>query len=181
MPNNLTNQPMYLGPSGDPETFNEPTLLYPGQLGSKFTLQPQGGPQRGKTYQLVHTDSTMTVAPFSGATAWWADKAAFKVTTSPTALGRGAVAGVFRTAVVPGRYCFIQTKGLSPAVKFIDLVTSAPDATGKFVIPSATAGKADCLTAGTAATYPQLGRSASAYNAADATADVDLDVPEYSV
>ncbi len=51
-------------------------------------------------------------------------------------------------------------------------------ATGKLVIPSATNGKADCLAAGSAATYPVLGYSAGAMNLGDNSAVVDLDVPE---
>jgi hypothetical protein len=50
-------------------------------------------------------------------------------------------------------------------------------ATGLFVIPSATAGKADCLAAASAATYPVLGLSASVMDP-NAEGIVDLDVPE---
>ena len=182
MPYNIRQQPIYI-PTGDPETVNEPSLQYPGQLGMHATVQ-QPGPRtaagaedgRAKTYQLVRTDSTMTVAPFRGAVAFWADKTQYLVTTTVTALGRGRVAGVFQNAISPGNYGFIQTQG--PAtVKFIDGVTAAPTVAGLHVIPSATAGKADCLAAGTAATYPLLGVSSGAYNAAAAEAVVDLDVP----
>ena len=106
---------------------------------------------------------------------WWSNQAVYRVTTTVTALGRGRVAGVFKNAVTPGNYCCVQQSGIS-VVKFIDAVTSAPDATGKIVIPSSTNAKADCLAAGTAATYPVLGRSAGTYNAAAAECLVDLDV-----
>lgn len=169
--------------SGDPEQENETTLQYKGQLGMRFTVvqpsrsAPGAEAGRSKTYQLVQTDSTMTVAPFTGAVAWWADKTAYKVTTSPTALGRGRIAGVFQNAITPGNYGCVQTEG--PAtVKFVDAPTATPSVAGLFVIPSATAGKADCLAAASAATYPALGTSAGTYDAANAQAVVDLDVPQ---
>lgn len=182
MPNRWEMPPVFLR-SGDPESENEATLQYKGQLGMRFTvIQPTrsaAGAESGrsKTYQLIQTDSTMSVAPFVGAVAWWADKTKYMVTTSPTALGRGRIAGVFQNAITSGYYGCVQTEG--PAtVKFIDAVAVAPSAVGLFVIPSATAGKADTLAAGTAASYPALGVTAGAYNAAEATAVVELDVPQ---
>lgn len=183
MSNNIRNQPLYLQ-SGDPESENVATLLYPGMLGGRTTIKQPGGPGaaaaeafRFKTYQLVQTDSSMSVSPFIGAVAWWSDKTKYLVTTSPTALGRGRIAGVFQNAITAGNYGCIQTQG--PAiVKFVDAPTAAPSAAGLFVIPSATAGKADCIAAGTATTYPALGFSAQAILGADSTAIVDLDVPE---
>ena len=169
--------------TGDPETVNDSTPQYKGQVGMRVTvIQPtraavgaESG--RSKTYQYVQTDSTMSVAPFPGAVAWWADKTKYMTTTSPTALGRGRIAGVYQNAITPGYYGFVQTEG--PAtVKFIDAVAAAPTVAGLFVIPSATAGKADTLAAGTAATYPTLGVTAGVYDAAQALAVVDLDVPQ---
>lgn len=183
MPNNITQQPFYF-PTGDPETTDEVSWPYPGQVGMRTTVA-QPGPRtaagaeagRSKTYQLVRTDSTMTVAPFVGAVAWWSDKTQYLVTTTVTTLGRGRVAGVFQNAITKGNYGFIQTQG--PAtVKFTDSTTATPDATGQFVIPSATAGKADCLAAGSAATYPPLGLSAGSFNAGAREGIVDLNVPE---
>lgn len=168
--------------SGDPETENTPTLQYPGLLGSRvYIKQPnrsQAGAEAGrdKGYQLIRTDSTMTVAPFQGAVAWWSDKTQYLVTTTVTTLGRGRVAGVFQNAIGLGNYGYIQIEG--PAtVKFIDAVAAAPTIAGLFVIPSATNGKADTLAAGTAATYPTLGVTAGAYDATNALGVVDLDVP----
>lgn len=182
MPNRWDMPPVYLQ-SGDPEQENVASLWAPGTLGARFTvIQPTRSPAgaedgRSKTYQLIKTDSTMTVAPFKGAVAWWADKTQYLVTTTVTTLGRGRVAGVFQNAITPGNFGCMQTHG--PAtVKFVDAVTAQPTVAGLIVIPSATNGKADCLAAGSAATYPILGYSAGAYNAADATAVVDLDVPE---
>lgn len=185
MPNRFDNPAHYLE-SGDPERESSAVLAYPGQLGHRFTViqptrvAPGVEEGRAKTYQRVRTDSTMTVAPFKGAVAWWADQAQYLVTTTVTALGRGRVAGVFQNLptfpITAGHYTCIQVGGPG-IVKFVDAVTSTPDATGKLVIPSATNGKADCLGAGSAATYPILGRSAGTYDVLNAECVVDLDVP----
>jgi len=185
-PNSWFSQPMFL-PGGNPDTFNEPTLPYPGQLGNRFEIinPPRQASDatdaseegRAKGYQLVGTDSTMAVAPYDGATAWWANQAAYRVTTTVTTLGRGRVAGVFKMAVTAGNFCCIGIKG-PHNVKFVDAPVSAPDATGKLVIPSATNSKADCLAAGSAATYPIMGRSIGALQGGTAVALVDLDIPD---
>jgi hypothetical protein len=184
MSNNFGGQQAAWSPTGDPETLNEPVIpnALRGQLGIHVQVKdpgPAGSPgavvSRDKQYQLVKTDSTMTVGPFRGAVAWWSNKATYLVTTTVTTIGRGAVAGIFGNAVTPGNYCYIQTNG--PAtVKYIDTPASAPLATRLFVIPSSTNAKADCLAAGTAPSYPILGYSASV-QASDATGVVDLDVP----
>lgn len=169
--------------SGDPETENTPTLQYPGLLGARYvTKQPHRSAAgvedgRSKGYQLIQTDSTMTVSPYRGAVAWWADKTKYLVTTSVTALGRGRIAGVFQNAIDKGNYGFVQIEG--PATtKLIDAPTAVPTAAGFFVIPSATDGKADVLAAGSASTYPSLGVTAGALNVGDNTVVVDLDVPQ---
>lgn len=184
MPNSFGNQPVWYASGNDAESVNEATWPYPGQIGTKHTVKqpgPGGTPGaedgRDKTYQLVQVDSTATVAPYRGAVAWWSDKTTYKVTTLVATLGRGRIAGVFQNAIGLGNYGYIQTQG--PAtVKFTDTVTATPDATGQFVIPSSTNAKADCLAAGSAATYPVLGLSAGSFNAASREGIVDLDVPE---
>lgn len=184
MANNIRNQPMYLV-SGDPNSENNPSLLYPGMLGSRMTVKEPGPPGspgavnfRSKTYQLVQVDSAATTAPYASAVAWWSDKTKYLVTTSPTTLGRGRVAGVFVNAIGLGNFGCIQTQGPC-TTKFIDAVVVANvTAAGNFVIPSATAGKADVIAAGTAPTYPPLGLTAGLLSGGDSTAVVDLDVPE---
>ena len=184
MPNNNFNQTTPFLQSGDPTTENTPTLAYKGQLGIRFTvINPTRGSAsasdpftRPKTFQLVGTDSTMSVAPYKGAVAWWADKTKYQVTTSATKLGRGRIAGVFCTTITPGNFGCVQVGGPG-TVKYVDSPTATPDATGKIVIPSATDGKADCLAANTAATYPQLGYSAGTVNVGDNTGPIDLDIP----
>lgn len=188
-PNGWFSQPVYI-PGGDPEAMNEPSLLYPGQLGIRFSYinPPRSIPadsqtlatgEEGlpKTFKLVKTDSTMSVAPYDGAVAWFSDQANNVVTTTVTTLGRGRVAGVFKNSVTPGYYTCVQVKGKGK-VKFVDTPTAAPSAAGLFVIPSATNGKADCLAAGSAATYPPIGRSAGALQGGTSEAIVDIDVPE---
>lgn len=180
-----SNQAVYLQ-SGDPERESNPTLAYPGQLGMRFTTrQPHraaAGAEEGrsKTYQIVKTDSTMTVAPFKGAVAWWADKTQYLVTTTVTALGRGRIAGVFQNLpaypITRGHYTCIQTGG--PGItKFVDGAAITANS-GQFVIPSATNGKADIIAAGTAATYPVLGVIAGTLDASAMECIVDLDVPQ---
>lgn len=190
-PSGWFSQPVFL-PGGDPEAMNEPTLAYPGQLGIRFSftnpLRTIPAAESGdlvtgqaglpKSFKLVKTDSSMAVAPYRGAVAWFADQVQNLVTTSVTKLGRGRIAGVFQNSVTPGNFTCIQVKGKSP-VKFIDAVVIANvAAAGNLVIPSATDSKADVLAAGTAATYPILGRTAGTIQGGSSSAIVDLDVPE---
>jgi hypothetical protein len=164
--------------SGDPATVDDSRLAYPGSLGGMYTDRD------GDQWQYVQGDSGMSVAPFPGATLWWADKPNFKVTTAAT--NRGMRAGVLPVFDRQGNRCasktrgnyFFIAKGGRHTIKFVDAVTSAPDATGKFVTPSATAGKANCLAAGTAPDYPPIGRSAGAYDAVNAEALVDVSIDD---
>lgn len=184
MSNNLRNQPMYIQ-SGNLEAENiniagGATDPYPGTLGSEITvntLTGATGKQPGRTYKRIQVDSAATVAPFPGAVAWWSNKVTSLVTTSPTTLGRGRVAGIFRNAIGLGNIGFIQRAGPSQ-VFFVDTPTAVPTAAGLLVIPSATAGKADCLAAGSAATYPPIGVTSGGMIGGTGLAPVDLDVPE---
>lgn len=184
MPNAWFSQPIFI-PGGDPDTMNEPTLLYPGQLGTRFSYinPPRTAPVetneqgRPKSYQLVQSDSSMAVAPYASAVAWWSAMVGYLVTTSQSKLGRGRVAGIFKNAVTPGNFCCIQQKGVS-SVKLIDAPTAAPSIAGLIVTPSSTDAKADVLGAGTGATYPRIGRTTGAVNLGDNTCLVDLDLPE---
>jgi len=186
MPNRFEQPAVFLR-SGDPEQENEPTLQYPGQLGARFTvIQPTRGTigaenVRSKRYQLVRSDSSMTVAPFLGAVSWWSDKTQYLVTTtSPTtAQGRNRIAGVFQNTVTPGNFCCVQLEG--PAqVKLIDGVTVANIVAGAYVIPSSTNAKADVVASATAPTQTPLGivdQNATRDVLAN-TVIVDLAVPE---
>jgi len=179
--------PVYLQ-SGDPEQESTPTLHAPGLLGSRFTvLNPQrsapgvetASAGRSKRYQLVKTDSTMAVAPYPGATAWWADRAQYLVTTAPTASSRNDVAGVFaRSWAAVGDYMCVQLTG-PQQVKVLDADMAAL-AAGDTIIPSATASKATRIAIGTAPTHVAMGRVAAPLTvlAGESRVLVDLDIPE---
>lgn len=188
MPNNI-NQPGAYFSTGNPATSIETTPYAPGLLGQEVTVRsdarataattPPTG--RYKTWKYVQGDSSMSVAPFLGAVLWWFNRILYQVTTSPTATGRGNVAGVSQlpagTAFPAGSYFWMQVGGPG-TVKLVDAPTAVPTATNALeVIPSATAAKADTMAAGTAATYPTLGTTIDARNAGDATVTVNLNVP----
>lgn len=180
-------QPAYYLQSGDPENENASSLAYPGQLGVRFTVvspqrsAPSTTAGRSKRYQIVKTDSTMAVAPYLGATAYWGDKTQYVVTTiSPTvAQGRNRIAGRFCNGVVPGNITCVQFEGPG-LMKLIDGVTQANVVAGAYVVPSSTNGKADVVAASTAPTQQPFGVVSSplVFNAADLTVAVDLNVPE---
>jgi hypothetical protein len=171
---NPHQQPMYIQ-GGDVENESVSSLYAPGQLGRRVSIVDGCGSL--KQYQLIRTDSTMSVAPYEGACAVWQDEINYVVTTDVTE--RGNPAGVFRCAwEAAGDYMFIQTKGMCPTVKYVDAPTAAATANGQAVILSATAGKADCLAVAAAATYAKLGVTASVISPADQTGAVLLDVPE---
>lgn len=168
--------------TGDPSTVNESTPYALGQLGKELpdtysTAAITGAaavdPGKGtRIVKYVQVDSTAPVAPYIGAVAWWSDRDNFKVTTSAT--NRGQVAGVFLgNYPALGNYGYIGVGGPF-IVKFIDAVTSAPTAAGLHVIPSSTNAKADCLAAGSAATYPIMGLSNGTYDAVNTTCEVLL-------
>lgn len=190
MPNRWEQPAIYLQ-SGDPENENVVSLLYPGQLGARFTvIQPTrsipvntSAAGRSKRYQLVRTDSTMTVAPYKGAVAWWSDQSQYLVTTnSPSvAQGRNRIAGGFVNAITPGNFGCVIIQGPG-TVKFIDGVTQANVVAGAYVIPSATNGKADVVAASTAPTQQPLGtvETPLTFNVTDLTALIDYNIPETS-
>jgi hypothetical protein len=180
MPSGWEQNAVYLQ-SGNPETEATPTLLEPGLLGARFTIQnparsSPGVPARAKRYQLVRTDSTMTTAPYPGALAYWADKTQYLVTTVNTNLN--LLAGVFRFNVPPGYFGCVQCTGPS-YVKLVDgdMAAAAP---GDNVVGSATPGKGTRVASGTPLNNVSLGRISTPLTklASDAQVQVDLDVPE---
>lgn len=180
-------QPTVYLQSGDPENENVPTLLYPGQLGIRFTVTapqrsaPSTTAGRSKRYQLVKTDSTMTTAPFPGAVAYWGDKTQYVVTTTApsVAVGRNRLAGKFSNPITPGNFGCVQFEGPG-FVKLIDAVTQGNVVAGAYIVGSATNGKADVVATATAPTQTPLGTVASplVFNVTDLTVAVDLSVPE---
>src|SRR5665213_2682779 len=126
MSTNIRNQPMYIqSGSFEGENVLAATDPYPGMIGGRATVNVKG--VGGKTYQRVLTDSSMAVAPFQGAVAFWSDKTRYMVTTTVGTLGRGRPAGIFQNAIVPGNIGYIQVEGRGN-VFFIDTPTAAPTA-----------------------------------------------------
>jgi len=171
--------------SGDPENENTPTLLEPGLLGSRFTVMNpprttgtlQSQQSTSKRYQLVKTDSTMTVGAYPGAVAYWSDRNQYLVTTVRTNLNM--VAGVFRNVVNPGYYTCVQVTGRC-MTKIVDGSVGACAIGDSIIGSSATDGKGDRVAAGTAPTNVPFGRVSSPLfkSAGEALVQVDLDVPE---
>jgi hypothetical protein len=179
--------PVYIQ-SGDPETESTPTLHAAGLLGARFTiLNPQRSQPgvetspagRSKRYQLIKTDSSMSVAPFPGATAFWTDRAGYVVTTNPASSSRNDIAGIFRRSWnAAGDFMCVQIGGPG-LVKMLDASMGALTA-GDSIISSATSGKAERVAVGTAPTHATYGRVSAplTVQAGESTVLVDLDVPE---
>ena len=136
------------------------SFRYAGAIGTFFSskFKDADGVLRRKVFMLVKTNGTLATAPEDGGVAWWSDQDNFEVTTLATS--RGRVAGVFTNVASVSSVCFIQILGRHPGVRFVSVPTAAPTAAGLIVVPSATAGQADALAAGTAATRPELGLTA---------------------
>lgn len=174
MSNNTKNQAIYVT-TGNPTTVNETTPYAPGQLGKETTvLNTSGGVDPGqgaKTFKYVRVDST-SASPYKGSVAWWSDRDNFVVTLTST--NRGQVAGVFQDSYPsPGNYGYMQIGGPG-SVKLVNAPTAAPGATGAFVIPSSTDGKADCLAAGSAPTYRPIGNCITTVNLGDNTVETAI-------
>lgn len=162
---------------GDPLGMAEDELQYPGQLGLQSRTQCRDDIDRD--LQIVQVDSTLATAPTAGMVAFWtADAEAlgnYRVTTAASA--RARVAGIFGANIptlTVDQYTAIVKKGRKVPVLFVDAPTSAPDASGKFVIASATAGKADSIT--TAPTFSPIGRTQGAQDGTTKLADCEVDV-----
>src|SRR5262245_11640713 len=179
MPSNLRQQAAYVS-SGDPESVDDVTAYAPGMLGARVGVTPTaaGTARTGptKVYQYVKGDSAMSVSPFAQCLLYWQDADKYVVTTATTNLNR--VAGVYHKTGGPsnkGNYFFIQVEGRS-LVRFIDAPTSAPDATGKYVVANAAnAGKVDSIV--TAPTIAVIGVTAGAQDGTSKEALVDLALP----
>lgn len=162
---------------GDPMGSNESTLQYPGELGLESIAKCNDGIDR--TMQRVQNDSAPAVAVTAGMVAWWVtEHPSYRVTPAAAQAGggRGRVAGIYPCVVSTDYYTLIVKKGQATPVLFVDAPTAAPDATGLFVVPSATNGKADCLAAGSAPTYPPIGKTVGAQDGTTKLANVDVDV-----
>ena len=174
MPNDRPQPTLFLQ-SGSPETEARVADSYSGgQLGSQIFVRDGADAGKAKGYQMVQNDSVMDVLPYAGAVAWWVNVTGYRVTTDVSVAGRGNRAGIYRCVSALDDIVCVQQDGPS-TVNFIDSPTAAPSTAGLIVIPSDTDAKADCLAAGTAASYPPLGVSIG--TATSHVAEVDLDIP----
>jgi hypothetical protein len=180
MPSTFEQNAIYLQ-SGDPTKEDTPTLVAPGTLGARFTMQHPTGrntpavPPRTKRFQLVKTDPAMAAATVIGGPAYWLDKSQYIVTTSPAALNQ--IAGVFNNVTVKGNYTCIQVGGPCPVTLSGANVTAA--ASGDMIIGGA-AGLGVLVASGTALTNIPLGRVAFPLvkDVPNARVVIDLDLPE---
>jgi len=168
---NLTNETrtQYI-PTGNPDTFNSATLYLPGQLGQVL-------PASTGYYQCVQDDSGNTSANTVGVVAanqlaFWKNPATYLVTNDLrfSQSGRNGVAGVFRTAVTAGYYCYVLQKGNAIPVKCT--TGSAGDVA---IANSGTAAAATVIAAGSNITYTPIGTLSAASNGT--TAAVNLNIP----
>lgn len=177
MPNAITNQTVYTGPTGSLDTFNASEPYAGGQLGQRVEVNDLA-------YQFVKADSGATAATATGAIAaaqlaFWKDPDNYIVTNnSPQAIGgqvanayRNFVAGVFRNSVTAGNYCFVLQRGSGVNVKCV----SGGGVGQTAIANSGTAADVTSEAVGTAPTYMALGieRAASGSN----LINVDLNIP----
>ena len=115
MPSVYEQNAVYLQ-SGDPTKEDAPTLLEPGQLGVRFTMQYPTSranpltPPRTRRFQLVQVDALAAAAPKAGQPVYWSDRQNYKVTTAGgTTLNQ--LAGVINNAATRGNYTCIQLGG----------------------------------------------------------------------
>ena len=144
--------------TGNPETeefVSLPAGFPSGMLGMECEFnQGTAAAPKWCRYQFFKCAASQT--PLVGTVLYWVDKTAFTVTLDRT--NRGDVAGVSQiAAAAAAEYIWILKKG-QRSVRFQGTPTSAPDATGKPVVPSATAdGVADSLALTTAPNVSLIG------------------------
>lgn len=167
--------------SGDPETdeytalpATGSTLPPAGMLGaiSQYNRAGLTGPPQIMTYQFVKQAAAITGVV--GNVYWWSDKVNFVATTSRT--NRGLLAGICRIAAANAASYIWLLKHGRRTVKFQAVPSSAPDTTGKPVVPSMTTdGTADCLTNDEAQPgFPLIGVALSVTASNLATCDVNI-------
>lgn len=171
MPNiGLETRTQHTGPTGNPDTFNSTTLYAAGQLGQVLTTTT------GR-YQCVQDDSGNTAGNVVGVVAanqvaFWKDPKSYLVTNDLrfAQQGRNGVAGVFRTAVTAGNFCYVLQSGDSVLVK-----SSVGIATDNLIANSGTSADVTNVAAGTQLTYASIGIATAANTGGNIA--VDLNVP----
>lgn len=186
MPSVYEQNAIYLQ-SGDPLREDAATLMQPGTLGARFTMQyptsratPNTTPPRTRRFQVVQVDAAAAVAPKAGQPVYWSDRGNYKVTTAGgTVLNQ--VAGVINNVATRGNFTCIQIGG--PCyVRASDANVTAAVAGADIFVGGAT-DLAVLVAAGTAPGTVALGTVATP-KATDVTGGtgnqkilVDLDVP----
>jgi hypothetical protein len=182
MPHANRSQTVYVS-TGNPDTVNDSTPYFPGQLGQAFDAND-------RAYQYVQSDSAPSVSGPSGAYAanqvlYWKDRSQYLVTNDSAQGLRGGqansfrnnVAGILRNACTPGNYIFVLQRGRNINVK------EAGAATGGMLLvsdTSATAAQALGTAIATAPPVQNLGVVSSATGVAPNAANVctaDIDIP----
>ncbi len=160
----------HTGPTGNPDTFNQVNLYWPGQLGQ--TLPTSTG-----FYQCVQDDSGNTSANTVGVVAanqlaFWKNKAQYLVTNDLrfSQQGRNGVAGIFRAAITAGYYCYVLQRGDGIAVK-----GSAGAALDTMIANSGTNADTTNLTPGVAFTYTPIGVAVAGTSGGNIS--VNLNIP----
>ncbi len=176
--------------TGSPETVEDKLvngqLLYPGQLGHYYDTYETLGVAQGivatpashRRYIYVQIDSGVTTLTRNALT-WWKNlNTGIKdwiITNDPTGRQNFPAGRCPIWPATSGPGIFIQVKGPG-RLRFIDAPTSTPDTTGKFVVPSTVANRADCIT--TAPTGAVVGLSSGTYDAAAKECTVDLNLAD---
>ena len=163
MPSVYEQNAVYLQ-SGDPTKEDAATLMQPGTLGARFTMQyptsraTPATPPRTRRFQLVQVDAAAAAAPKAGQPVYWSDRAAYKVTTAGgTTLNQ--LAGVVNNAPTRGNYTCIQIGG--PCyVRASDANVAAAVAGADLLVGGAT-DLAVLVAAGTAPATTALGSVAT--------------------
>lgn len=185
MPSVYEQNAVYLQ-SGDPTREDAATLMEPGTLGARFTMQyptsraTPATPPRTRRFQLVRVDPAAAAAPKAGQPVYWVDRANYVVTTAGGAL-LNQVAGVINNAATRGNYTCIQVGG--PCYVRASDANVAAAVAGADVLVGGATDLAVLVAAGTAPGTVPLGTIASP-KATDTTGGtgnhkilVDLDVP----
>lgn len=186
MPSVFEQNAIYLQ-SGDPTKEDAATLMQPGTLGCRFSMQyptsraTPAVPPRTRRFQLVRVDPAAGAAVKAGQPAYWSDRANYVVTTAGGGLLNQA-AGVFNNVITRGNYGCIQIGGPC-TVRASDANVAAAVAGADTLVGGAT-DLAVLVAAGTAPGTTALGIISSPKvtdvtgGAGNQRVQVDLDLPE---
>ena len=157
--------------TGNPDTVNETTPYFTAQPGHVL-------PHVQGKYQYVQLDSAATASSTPGVTAaaqlafWKIGQKGNYIVTNDLAQaenGRNGVAGIFRTAVTAGNYCYVLQKANRVAVK-----GTSGSVLDQLIANSGTSADTTSIAAGTAPTYMDIGIVTAVTSGGNMTADIDI-------